>query len=339
MEKIINLKINILSLGRFHVCDFARELDKNGKYRIVWVDIAKGIGIILVVFGHMIDLHSFPGMYIWSFHMPLFFFLSGMFMQDTLSLYLIQRRARQLLLPCIVFAIISYAVMYFVLRRPVDLLNSQSLPGPLWFLTTLFLADMECRLLVKYISIRYLIGVNLLASFVFQFLDWNLPYSLLSVFIASFFYLIGSVSRHCYLLSGGGKSSIILLLTIVSLPIIIYVFNVHTALNINSITPIGVVTALIGITQIVMISRLISKCGLLTRGLSFLGRNSLVIMVTHMIFLQLYCYYVDISSVLIFKGLQAMFVFGLSIVSIYIFQGRWAVLIGKMTTNDKTRNG
>ena len=25
-----NLKINIISPGRFHVCDLARELDKNG---------------------------------------------------------------------------------------------------------------------------------------------------------------------------------------------------------------------------------------------------------------------------------------------------------------------
>lgn len=261
--------------------------------------------------------------------MPLFFFLSGLFMPDTLSLYSILRRAMQLLLPCIVFTIISYAVMFFVLRKPIDLSNSQSLPGPLWFLTTLFLVDIECRLLIKYISVRYLIGINLLASFMFQFLDFNIPFSLLSVFIASFFYLIGSISRQCYLLPRGGKSTIILLLLIVSLPIIIYVFNVQTALNINSITPIGVVTALIGITQTVMISILISKFGLLTRILSFLGRNSLVIMVTHMIFLQLYCYYVNISSVLIFKGLQTMFVFGLSIGSIYMFQGRLAVLIGK----------
>jgi fucose 4-O-acetylase-like acetyltransferase len=43
--------------------------------RIKWVDIAKGIGIILVIVGHTIALeYSAP---IYTFHMPLFIFLSG----------------------------------------------------------------------------------------------------------------------------------------------------------------------------------------------------------------------------------------------------------------------
>ena len=303
--------------------------------RIVWVDIAKGVGIILVVFGHMIDGYSFLGKYIWSFHMPLFFYLSGLFMPDSLSLHSVQKRTRQLLLPCIVFTIISYAVVYFVLRKPIDIANL-SLPVPLWFLTTLFMADMECRLLIKYIPMLYLIVINLLASFVFQFLNWHFPYSLSSVFIASFFYLAGSMMyRRSDLISGGGKSAKVLSLSIVSLPIIIYIFNVNTDLSINQITPIGVVAAFVGITQTIMISILLSKSDLLSRGLSFLGCNSLVIMVTHLIFLQLYCYYVDIPSLIVYKGLQAIFVFGLSIGSIFIFQGRLAVLIGKDTTNNK----
>ncbi|MDB4201501.1 hypothetical protein N9763_00715 [Polaribacter sp.] len=39
--------------------------------RIDWIDQAKGFGIILVVYGH-----NFPSIedYIYSFHMPLFFF-------------------------------------------------------------------------------------------------------------------------------------------------------------------------------------------------------------------------------------------------------------------------
>lgn len=50
----------------------------NYKKRDSVIDIAKGIGIFLVVFGHVplpMDLIT-P---IYLFHMPLFFFLSGMF--------------------------------------------------------------------------------------------------------------------------------------------------------------------------------------------------------------------------------------------------------------------
>lgn len=43
--------------------------------RIHWIDMAKGIGMFLVMFGHMET--GLLGRWIYSFHMPLFFFLSG----------------------------------------------------------------------------------------------------------------------------------------------------------------------------------------------------------------------------------------------------------------------
>lgn len=41
-----------------------------------WVDIAKGIGIILVFLGHF-NIPDTLRAEIYTFHMPLFFFLSG----------------------------------------------------------------------------------------------------------------------------------------------------------------------------------------------------------------------------------------------------------------------
>jgi len=46
--------------------------------RIEWIDSARGIGLFLVVFGHALKGNEFTAMVIWSFHMPLFFFLSGL---------------------------------------------------------------------------------------------------------------------------------------------------------------------------------------------------------------------------------------------------------------------
>ena len=52
--------------------------------RLDWIDIAKGIGIILVVLGHTLvpqvretGFAGFLWIFIYNFHMPLFFFLSG----------------------------------------------------------------------------------------------------------------------------------------------------------------------------------------------------------------------------------------------------------------------
>ena len=40
-----------------------------------WIDVAKGIGILTVVFGHSGDFTLVP--YLYWFHMPLFFIISG----------------------------------------------------------------------------------------------------------------------------------------------------------------------------------------------------------------------------------------------------------------------
>ena len=47
------------------------------------IDIAKGIGIFLVVLGHFTVFASPLYHYIYLFHMPLFFFISGMFAKPT----------------------------------------------------------------------------------------------------------------------------------------------------------------------------------------------------------------------------------------------------------------
>ncbi|MCD8011746.1 MAG: acyltransferase family protein [Lachnospiraceae bacterium] len=50
--------------------------------RIKEYDVAKGIGILLVVIGHALPTDSYWRVFIYSFHMPLFFFLSGLVMKD-----------------------------------------------------------------------------------------------------------------------------------------------------------------------------------------------------------------------------------------------------------------
>lgn len=67
------------------------------KQRVQWIDYAKGIGIFLVVLGHTIRgivgnsilestaLVQFVDRWIYAFHMPLFFLISGLFVQRSLQ--------------------------------------------------------------------------------------------------------------------------------------------------------------------------------------------------------------------------------------------------------------
>ncbi|AMR33835.1 hypothetical protein A0256_21535 [Mucilaginibacter sp. PAMC 26640] len=63
---------------------------KDNNLRLNWIDYAKGVGIILVVFGHVLKglntsklveptFYYYAINFIYSFHMPLFFMLSGYF--------------------------------------------------------------------------------------------------------------------------------------------------------------------------------------------------------------------------------------------------------------------
>nr|WP_316046916.1 acyltransferase family protein [Planococcus glaciei] len=84
------------------------------KQRLTWVDITKGFLMILVVIGHFSGPMptEFPLVkYIYWFHMPAFFLLSGLFFKpitDNQQLKpAIQKRFMQLLVPYIFFFIVA----------------------------------------------------------------------------------------------------------------------------------------------------------------------------------------------------------------------------------------
>lgn len=72
--------------------------------RIEWIDVCKGLGIFLVVIGHTSIAQISQTVYNWiySFHMPMFYMLSGMMLND--SKYsdfrsYIKRRLKTLIIP------------------------------------------------------------------------------------------------------------------------------------------------------------------------------------------------------------------------------------------------
>ena len=79
--------------------------------RIQWIDMAKAIAIILVIIGHTVTFGTLPRNFIFSFHMPLFFILSGYTMHlaanKTDLVKHLKKNAIHLLGPAVVIAVIS----------------------------------------------------------------------------------------------------------------------------------------------------------------------------------------------------------------------------------------
>lgn len=88
--------------------------------RIKWIDVAKGLCIILVVFGHCITREGagkvvFLNRLIYSFHMPLFFMLSGINLKtDIPFMEFIKKRITRVLLPMYGFMIGYNICMAFI---------------------------------------------------------------------------------------------------------------------------------------------------------------------------------------------------------------------------------
>ena len=81
------------------------------------IDVLKGAGILLVVFGHLIEKPSAQSVLlqilytdIYSFHMPLFVFLSGIFARDTLEARDYRKIAWTLFFPLLVFQLVYLGV-------------------------------------------------------------------------------------------------------------------------------------------------------------------------------------------------------------------------------------
>ena len=69
---------------------------------IPWVTLAKYIGLFLMVLGHMSLVNEEWGRYIFIFHMPLFFVLSGMLHKEVNDrIALTKNLIKQAFAPCV----------------------------------------------------------------------------------------------------------------------------------------------------------------------------------------------------------------------------------------------
>jgi len=124
------------------------------KPRLDYVDELKGFAILLVVIGHVIQFntlnfrHNIIFSIIYSFHMPLFFFLSGYVAANSKAVSSvsefrnsIKKKSTQLLIPLISWAVVATILNDGFTIALRDLLNTvlmQLLNPSLWFLHTLF---------------------------------------------------------------------------------------------------------------------------------------------------------------------------------------------------------
>lgn len=129
--------------------------------RLDHIDIAKSLGMLTIMWGHIM-LSGLSNAFVYAFHIPLFFALSGMvFNKKRYSgiKHFVKKKVESLLIPYIIFSFITWVVwasFAFITKAPVDsyfmplaqTFIAQGSGGflvhnvPLWFVTCLFVVEI-----------------------------------------------------------------------------------------------------------------------------------------------------------------------------------------------------
>lgn len=271
--------------------------------RITWIDSAKGIGIILVVLGH-ICLVKEEYNYINSFHVPLFFFLSGYLLRfekyGSVRSF-ITEKINSIIVPYFYFSLISYLYWILIERRfsgnavsPLwAFLNIFIAPGgdqylphnpALWFLPCLFMVAVIFYTLAskeRIVSILLLLLASVVIGYeTTVYLPAALPWSLRVVPTAIVFYGVGFIVKKSPTLCI--ESNYIRLLIVgCCIPIGIKISQINECVlvadNFYGSYYRFYMAAFLGIISAVMIGKILQKNWLL----GYLGRNSIIIFALH----------------------------------------------------------
>ena len=274
--------------------------------RIYWLDTAKAIGIVLVVIGHSIP-EGFGKLWIYSFHMPLFFLISGIFLyqnyekNENYDLFYI-KKTTSILIPYIFFGIINTVLLipvWGLVETLQGLKFSGISGGPTWFLLSLFISEIVCYLLIKKFKYSILFFLSILISlvigYIFAYNNIDIALFLSNIFISIFFVGLGFLAgKYVFKLNNINQSnrtklfifSIFLILTVANYYI---ATKTHTRLDMiyNKLgEPYTMIPgAFTGIILVLCLSILMSyiRIDTLHKFISYIGKNTLIIFALHMI--------------------------------------------------------
>ncbi len=284
--------------------------------RIGYLDIAKGVGILLVVLGHN-DLKAYAPLVfkiIYSFHMPLFFFISGMFFKPEIQIIqLIKKRFHSLVKPYFFSILLIYFValffsgtmgFYTIGYRIVKAFYGSGYYldwVQMWFIPALFVVNLVAfgfyRLLsrfpgwVKWIGLLGMLAVGIwtigwfypyhlpFRNLELKGLPWNLDLAL----VAGFYYLLGfqvrqrvseQIIRSRWLLLGTSLTNLAI------------VINLPSVMDLNSRSYpyplLSTVACLAGIFFTLSLSYWLDKGPTwLSASLKYIGTASLIILIFH----------------------------------------------------------
>lgn len=276
--------------------------------RDLTIDIAKGIGIILVVLGHIISFDSISR-FIYCFHMPLFFFISGealyySYKNNIKFIDFIKKRAKTILTPYFIFSIICFLYWVIIERKIRNQFDISILDNFLniflafgkdylfsgnvvmWFLPCLLVSLILFYFIMKLNKLKTLVSLILLIiGFILSYYDIILPWTLEIALVAQFFIYTGYLYKSKFNNINKNNNILIIIIGFILVSICTY-FNKGVAMlgSVYNNPLLFLLGAYAGIFMILAISNLLcnlKETNVINKQLTFLGINSIIIMACH----------------------------------------------------------
>lgn len=288
------------------------NISTNNSRRTAYIDTARGIGIILLVFGHIVTANSYLFNWVYSFHMPLFFFLSGMVVKEKyLSNFpsYLSKKVNSRIIPYFVITALGiiicmiipqyrkdaislgftyHAINIFLFLRPAWFYI-----GQVWFLPALFWSEIYFFVFYRFTIKRNIIiqlGVSLLFVVVSRYI-WYLdpyipitkrvPFLLDVAFMGAFCYILGFLAKKYCIFERINKWLCLLLIPILFAINIYFGTILNGYVNMCDLVFVNafryVIAMIAGVGATLMLSLFLQKL----RFLQWLGKYSLPLFASH----------------------------------------------------------
>jgi fucose 4-O-acetylase-like acetyltransferase len=276
--------------------------------RVEWVDAAKGLGILLVVIGHNLGGLTESGIlnnsswgvfterYIYIFHMPLFFFLAGIFVarsaHRTFRIYFINK-VSVIAYPYFVWSLLEGSAQVFASRFTNNHLYISNLLkivyqpiDQFWFLYVIFLMYMTYWLVHhRHISNDILLSsavlIYIVQIFGLNIVRWDVLDSFCHFLI--YFALGAKVAETSFLTKLNTLNWICLSCLAVGGYVLIAIFAMAVVIDVSSLVIVKTLLAMLGIIATIALAML-SGSSPIWSSVRIIGVYSLEIYVGHTIF-------------------------------------------------------
>lgn len=296
--------------------------------RIKWIDTAKGIGLILVIFGHL----SIPYLTTWiyTFHMPLFFFLSGfVFTENKYSFdEFCVRKIKTILLPYFVYAtiiLLFYCIVNICIApelciygKTTDMIKGilvQKHYWTIWFLACLlvveiffFVLQKKCRNIKVLTSASFVVA--LISVLYRRFGGVSLPWNIDVALVAQLFFCLGFVFKkekkiQAILIRQKGYKFCFLTICLLSINVLFSAISIklgHRSFDMSvGLYGLEVATLISSVAGILFITMIATRLNWMP--ITYLGQNTMFIFALHSRIVIVACDYAY-KSLNLFQGVD-----------------------------------